>query len=87
MTDKIKVICQSTDERRKEAMELFDKIKPLLDEGHIYSSAVKMVTDKKNTRLNRYQDAWYRDLIEYGESKGYLYDDYSGKRKRGGKIR
>ena len=74
----IRVISQSTEERNLETVELFEKIKPFLDEGYIYSQAVSLVIGKNET-FNRFQDAWYRDLVDYGESMGYAYDDYSGK--------
>ena len=80
MVDKIKVISQSTHERRMETVDLFNKIKPFLDEGFIYSSAVARVIlgeGVSNNNLSQY--AWYKELVEYGESQGYSYVEYSGK--------
>lgn len=77
----IKVISQNTKERENETIELFNKVKPLLDKGYIYSKAVREIKGQ-HIGLNRFHDAWYRDLIAYGESQGYFWNDYSGKRKR-----
>jgi hypothetical protein len=77
----IKIIEQSTTEREKETRKLFQAIKPYLDEGMIYSKAVKKVKGLPSsypcTNL-----AWFRDVVEYGESKGYSYKKYSGKAGR-----
>ena len=77
--DNIRVISQSTQERLNETINLWLKVKPLLDKGHIYSYAVRIVAGRYDDGFNRFQDAWYRDLVEYGESQGYKYEDYSGK--------
>ena len=79
MTDGIKVIQQTTAEREQETKDLWEQIKPLLDQGMIYSAAAKKVKKIPGASFNRYQQAWYKDLIAYGESQGYPYDDYSGK--------
>lgn len=77
----IKLIEQSTSERQAEVKSLFQEIKPLLDEGMIYSNAVKKVKglppEYPLTNL-----AWYRDVIAYGETKGYPRKDYTGKAGR-----
>lgn len=73
----ITVIEQSTEERKKETKELFDKIRPLLDEGYIYSNAINKVLGR--TGKPYYSNGWYRDVIRYGESQGYDYNSYSGK--------
>ena len=71
----IKIINQDTRERNMETVELFNKIKPLLDEGYLYSSAVKMIRGDCHSKF--YQRSWFKDLVRYGESMGYLYEDYS----------
>lgn len=76
----MKVISQTTKERKEETKKLFEQIKPLLDKGYIYSAAVTAVTGSKCGLC--YSVAWYRDLINYGESQGYLYKDYSGRRSK-----
>ena len=78
----ITVITQTTAEREQEIIDLFNLIKPLLDEGMIYSNAIKVLCKNKNMSFNRFQDAWFRDLIAYGESHGYPYHMYSGKKKK-----
>lgn len=79
--DGITIISQSTSERKMETIELFNKIKPLLDSGLIYTKAIKIVKGlPEEYALTRRK--WYRDLVSYGESQGYLYKDYSGKSRR-----
>lgn len=77
--DGITIISQTTAERRQETINLFNKIKPLLDQGMIYSAAVRQVKNLPSD-AGRYQMAWYKELVAYGESQGYHYEDYSGKR-------
>lgn len=75
----ITVISQTTAERREETRQLFEQIKPLLDDGYTYSSAlIKIGRTKKKNRV--YQQAWFRELKEYGEQLGYPYHKYKGKR-------
>ncbi|MBQ6220157.1 MAG: hypothetical protein IJH63_10465 [Methanobrevibacter sp.] len=74
----IKVISQSTSEREAETKELFEEIKPLLDNHLTYSDAVCQVKNIKDKYLI-YQRAWFKDLIKYGETKGYPYIRHSGK--------
>ena len=73
----INVIEQSTSDRKKATINLFNEIKPYLDEGMIYSKAVKIVKNLPGsypcTNL-----AWFRDVVEYGESQGYSYKKHSG---------
>ncbi len=71
---KITVITKTTNERNQETKELFEKIKPLLDDGMIYSTAVKKVTGRTRVRKEL---GWFKELIEYGESQGYSYREYS----------
>ena len=71
------MIIERTDEDcLNETINLFLLIKPLLDDGESYSSAVKKVHKTASTNL-----AWYRDLIKYGETQGYPYEKYMRKRK------
>ena len=83
MGDKIKVIMQNTEERNKETMELFNNIKPLLDEGYGYMSACVKIgrCEKKNTH-GSYNRKWFKDLRRYGEEQGYSYYEYSGKGRK-----
>lgn len=77
--DDITIVSQSTSERKMETVDLFNQIKPLLDEGMIYSKAIKIVKGLP-TGFSLTNRAWFRDLVEYGESQGYPYKKYSGKR-------
>ena len=74
----IKVISQTTAQRREETKELFRSIQPLLDEGYSYSSALIKVgrVGYSPALIHR---AWFRELIEYGGTQGYDYNDYVGK--------
>ena len=79
----ITVITQTTSERNEETRQLFEQIKPLLDDGYGYMSAlvhIGKVPDK--TRNSYYRQAWFQDLRKYGESQGYDYDTYSGKGRK-----
>ena len=76
----IKVITQSTSERLQETKELFEKIKPFLDDGEIYTNACMKVKNLKRRPRIR-EGGWFRDVIEYGETQGYKYEDYSYRRK------
>jgi hypothetical protein len=72
----IMIIERTTEDCLNETINLFLLIKPLLDQGESYSSAVKQVHKTPSSNL-----AWYKDLIKYGESQGYPYQDYMRKRK------
>lgn len=80
----ITVIEQSTSERQAETRELFEQIQPLLDEGYGYMSALIKIgrVTKSNSKCGYYRHAWFRDLREYGESQGYDYNTYSGKKRK-----
>lgn len=76
----IKVISQNTAERDEETRKLFESIRPYLDDGYSYTSALKKIgriTSK--AKWYYYSQAWFRDLKEYGETQGYKYREYSGK--------
>lgn len=64
----IKVISQSTAERRQETIDLFNQCKPHLDNGDHLAKAVKKVT---GTKANVYGQAWFKELRAYAESQGY----------------
>ena len=72
----IKIIETSTEERYMETKQLFNEIKPLLDKGYSYASALKKVGRLKSNQGVKHV-AWGRDVIEYGESQGYKYNDYA----------
>ena len=76
----MRVIEMNTQEREQEIIDLFEAIKPLLDEGYTYNKALRKV--KNLTSLNT-NNAWYRNVIEYGESQGYSKKDYTDYTYRG----
>lgn len=73
----IKVIQQSTAERKQETIELFQKIKPLLDKGYSFTKAITKVTD---LNVTNYRNGWFKDLIDYAKTQGYDYHEYKWKR-------
>ena len=78
----ITVIEQTTAERRQETINLFNQIKPLLDDGYGYMSAcvkIGKVPDNGRQKSGYYMHGWFKDLKAYGESQGYDYATYSGK--------
>ena len=76
----ITVIEQNTQERREETIELFEQIRPLLDQGYSYNSALTKIGRINNhSKAHYYRQAWFKELKEYGESQGYSYRKYSGK--------
>lgn len=78
----IRVICESTSERKKKAKKNFEKIKPYLDDGMIYTRACYEagITKRLHEGWRRY--AWFKDIVEYGETQGYDFKTYSGKGRR-----
>ena len=66
----IKVIEQTTAERRQETIDIFNKVQPYLDRGYSLRQAVLKVSDRNITNV---KNGWYRDLIEYCEKQGYEY--------------
>ena len=79
----IRVIETSTSERNKETQRLFNLIQPLLDNGYTYMTAcIKVGHITKDVANGSYRNGWFRDLKEYGESEGYPYSEYSGKRRK-----
>lgn len=65
----IKIIEQSTDERMKETQELFNKVKPFLDEGYSYDKALKKAG--LMTANSWKQRAYTREIVEYAKKQGY----------------
>ena len=80
LTMSIKVIEQSTSERKEEIKQIFERMKPLLDNGgNFYQSALEVTGRKSVGTRSR---GWYRDLTDYAKSQGYDYKDYQWKRTR-----
>ena len=80
----ITVIEQTTSERQEETRQLFEQIRPLLDDGYGYMSALVQIgrVTKTGSRCGYYRHAWFLDLRAYGESQGYDYETYSGKKRK-----
>lgn len=73
----ITIVEQSTSERKQETKELFERIRPHLDEGYSYNNALILIGYvSKNVNLDRFH-GWYRDLTEYGASQGYPFGEHS----------
>lgn len=73
----INIIQKTTAERKQETIILFEKIRPLLDEGYSFNKALKEITDLSVTQPNK---GWLRDLINYAKTQGYDYHEYKWKR-------
>ena len=73
----ITVIQKTTAERKQETIALFEKIKPLLDEGYSFNKALTETTDLSVTN---YRCGWFKDLIDYAKTQGYDYHEYKWKR-------
>lgn len=69
------IIETTTSQRNQETKKLFNKVKPLLDQGFSYNRSVRKVKNLPRTYACS-NLAWFRDLVEYGETQGYLYKDY-----------
>ena len=77
----IKVICQSTKEREQEIIDLFNKVKPYLDDGCSYRLAIMKVLGKKPT-YSFGGARWYKEFVEYADAHGYSKEEYRYKRTR-----
>lgn len=77
----IKVICQSTKERKQEIVDLFNKAKPYLDDGFSYRSALQKVLGKKQS-YSFGGARWYKEFVEYADAHGYPKKEYRYKRTR-----
>ena len=76
-----KVISQSTKEREQETIDLFNKVKPYLDDGFSYRLAIMKVLGKKPS--NSFGGAsWYKEFIDYADAHGYPKSEYRYKRTR-----
>ena len=77
----IKVISQSTKERKQEIIDLFNKAKPYLDDGCSYRLAIMKVLGKEpNSSFSHF--SWYKEFMEYADAHGYPKSEYRYKRTR-----
>ena len=77
----IKVICQSTKERKQEIIDLFNKAKPYLDDGFSYRLAlIKVLGKESNSNFSHF--SWYKEFMEYADAHGYPKSEYRYKRTR-----
>ena len=70
----IKVITQSTEERKAETKKLFEDIKPYIDKGYSFRQAITKVKGRDHFSNPKY--GMFRDLIEYARTQGYEYYDH-----------
>ena len=66
---RIRVIEQTTDERRTETIQLFNECKPYLDNGYTLAKAVQQVKGSSHSFF--YRQSWFKELREYARSQGY----------------
>lgn len=71
----IRVIEQTTSERNQEIHDLFQQIKPLLDQGYNYVDAYSKITGISKRNLQG--TAKFKHLKKYGETQGYSSINYS----------
>ena len=75
----IRVIQQTTAERKAETKALFEQVKPMLDNGYSFRQAlIELGYCVTNTRNGR-----YRDLVAYAKTQGYNYNEYKWRKRRG----
>ena len=64
------IIETTTEERRQETIQLYNKCKPYLDKGYsLHRAAWKVRGQKPNNTKN----GWYKELIDYSISQGFDY--------------
>jgi type II secretory pathway component PulF len=65
----MRIIERNTDERKQDTIDLYNQIKPLLDQGLPITTAVKQYLGiQYNSFSNR---TWYKELRDYAVSQGY----------------
>ena len=82
----ITVITQTTGERNQETKEVFESIRPYLEQGYTYRDAVKAVGRIGENSNPNIRVSWFKHLIDYGTSRGYPHTYKKlGRRKNGHK--
>ena len=74
----IRVIQQSTAERNRETRNLFERMKPLVDDGYSFRQALM----KLGYTVSNPHHGWYKDLVDYAKTQGYDHYDYKWRRKK-----
>ncbi|MBQ6351114.1 MAG: hypothetical protein IJI42_09325 [Methanobrevibacter sp.] len=70
----ITVITQSTSERLEETRQLFQQIKPFLDEGLSFNKAflrAGLFSSKYKDHISWCNYGWSREVVEYAKKQGY----------------
>ena len=78
---KFSVIETSTSERKAEIKALFDKMRPLLDNGTNFNQTYLIVTGKQS--ISTMKRGIYRDIREYAKEQGYDYRNHQWRRNNG----
>ena len=78
----LNVIQMTTEDRLNETKKLFEQVKPLLEKGFSYSGAVRKLKGLPKNH-NFANMAWYKELLEYGESQGYPRKNHIRSKKNG----
>lgn len=71
----ITVITQSTSERLEETRQLFQQIKPFLDEGLSFNKAfleAGLFPSKNKFKVSWRNCGWSRDVVDYAKKQGYM---------------
>ena len=65
----MRIIERNTNERKQDTIDLYNQIKPLLDQGLPITTAVKKYL---GIQYNSFSNpTWYKELREYAVSQGY----------------
>lgn len=78
MISMISVVETSSEERTKEMKEIFEKMRPYLDNGFSYTKAYQMISGLRHNSFS--QRWWWKELVKYGESQGYDKNNYDKRR-------
>lgn len=68
--NRVKVIERTTSDVDKETSELFEKCRPLLDQGYGFYKALRIIKNIPETSCFG-NASWYKRFKEYAESQGY----------------
>ena len=76
----ITVIEQTSQERQRETEQLFESIRPYLEQGDTYRTALRKIGRIPKKSNPNIRVGWCRHLIEYGTQQGFphTYDKLGG---------